>query len=275
VRAGKPASSTHNQLNYTQHKYAHKAYRRFGHPHRYRPITGSGRWSLLPPQNNEVDITTEILEALARQLLQRYGLICRELFELEHWTISWRLIYETLVRLEWRGEIRRGYFVKGLSGVQFALPQAADALTTYHQKKPDSPSSEQSSKHMILLNTCDPANLYGAASPLPLLHPLHHDWRLLRHPNNYLILKNGLPILAIEAKGSRLMPLRDLSIDEKHEALSLLPKLLDDPGGWRRIRSIKVEVWDNQPVRNSEIVAHLKEIGFRDEFKLMVMERQV
>ena len=104
---------------------------------------------------------------------------------------------------------------------------------------------------------------------------MHPEWRLLRHPNNYLILQNGLPILAIENKGTRLTPLRDLSAEEKIDALKLLPKLLDDPGGWRRIRSIKVEYWDDQPVRNSEIDGYLKELGFRDEFKAFVLERKL
>ncbi|MDZ7262880.1 MAG: hypothetical protein ONB05_12345, partial [candidate division KSB1 bacterium] len=239
---------------------------------RYRPVAGSGRWSLLPQPQGGGEATIEIL---ARQLLQRYGLICRELYSLEGWTIPWRLLYETLVRLEWRGEIRRGYFVKGFSGAQFALPQAADELMAYSQKKPGCLSPEDFSEQMLLINACDPVNLYGAASPLPLLHPLNPDWRFLRHPGNYLVLKNGLPVLAIEAKGSRLTPLRDLSAEEKREALSLLPQLLDDPGGLHRIRSLKVESWDGQPVRNSEIVEYLKEMGFRDEFKVMVLERGV
>jgi hypothetical protein len=88
-----------------------------------------------------------------------------------------------------------------------------------------------------------------------------------------LILKNGLPILAIESKGARLTPLRDLSSEEKKEVLNLLPQLLYDPAGWRRIRSIKVEFWDGQPIRNSEVADYLTELGFRDEFKVMVLER--
>ncbi len=198
-------------------------------------------------------------------------MICREIYELENFHIPWRSIYETLVRLEWRGEIRRGYFVKGFSGLQFAVPKAADEIMNLHQNKP---GYNGESNPLILINTSDPANLYGAASPLPLLHPMNPDWRLLRHPNNYLILKNGLPLLAIESKGARLTPLRNLSLEEIKEALNLLPQLLDDPAGWRRIRSIKVEFWDGDPVRNSESSDYLKKIGFRDEFKMMVLERE-
>jgi len=267
IRAGKPPFS----LNQFNEKFQQRSpYRRMGRTHRYRPVPGSGRWSLLPQPNDAENMKAELIEALTNQFLQRYGMICREIYELENWHIPWRLIYETLLRLEWRGEIRRGYFVKGFSGLQFALPKAADEMMNLPQNKPGYNTESDS---LILINSCDPANLYGAASPLPLLHPMNADWRLLRHPNNYLILKNGLPLLAIESKGARLTPLRDFTMDERNEALDLLPQLLDGPAGWRRIRSIKVEFWDGQPVRNSEIADYLKEIGFRDEFKMMVLER--
>jgi len=267
IRAGKPPFS----LDEFNEKIPQRSpYRRMGRTHRYRPVPGSGRWSLLPQPGDAKNIKPELIDALANQLLQRYGMVCREIYELENWHIPWRLIYDTLVRLEWRGEIKRGYFVKGFSGLQFALPKAADELMNLQQRKT---RNNDQSDSLILINSSDPANLYGAASPLPLLHPMHADWRLLRHPNNYLILKNGFPILAIEAKGARLTSLRDFSSDEIKNALDLLPQLLDDPAGWRRIRSIKVEFWNGQPVRISEVADYLKEIGFRDEFKAMVLEK--
>ncbi|MCU0643552.1 MAG: hypothetical protein MUC94_04770, partial [bacterium] len=265
IRAGKPPFSLHDRSDKMNRETIQK---RYGRTHRYRPVPGSGRWSLLPVPKDENILQSGIIEILARQLLLRYGMICREIYELETWQIPWR----EMVRLEWRGEIRRGYFVKGFSGMQFALPQAADELMTFHQKVPGY-SIAQNSDQMILINCCDPANFYGAASPLPVLHPLNSEWRLLRHPNNYLIIHQGIPILAIEAKGTRLTPLRDLSNDELRDALNLLPRLLDDPAGWRRIRSIKVELWNGQPIRNSMVVDILKEIGFRDDFKAMILEK--
>ncbi len=236
----------------------------------FRPGTGLGRWFLIPTKEIENKFNTKVLESVSRLLLQRYGLVCREFYELENLNIPWRLIYETLVRFEWRGEIRRGYFVKGLSGVQFAQPAAAEKLMSFQNIE----GKDVLSDSLILINSCDPANLYGAASPLPLLHPLHHDWRFYRHPNNFLVMKSGLPIIAIEANGKRLIPLKDLRREEKKETVSLIPQLFESHGGWRNIRSIKVELWDNKPVRNSDIAEYLKECGFRDEFRLMVLERK-
>ncbi len=263
IRAGKPA--TPHKLNAGEgvNPKIRWSQRRFS---RYHPTLTSGRWSLL----KELDPTVENNAGmLIHQLFRRYGLLCREIYEMEQWQFPWQTIYNALTQLEWRGEIRRGYFVKGLSGVQFALPEAADALFHHHRNK-DEDSTEPSP---ILMNSCDPSNLYGAASPLPLLHPLHAEWRLLRHPNNFLIFKNGLPILAIESKGIRLTPLRDLSADELKNAVTLLPQLLNDPANWRRIRSLKVEMWDGTPIRNSHIRPFLLELGFRDEFKALILEK--
>lgn len=269
IRAGKPPFSLDDRFDEIPRG---SNYRRYGRTHRYRPVPGSGRWSLLSAPNNENMRQHEFIEILARQILQRYGMVCREIYEMENWPIPWRAIYDILVRLEWRGEIRRGYFVTGFSGMQFALPQAADELMAIHQTSMARANREHSDQ-MILINTCDPANIYGAASPLSILHPMNSEWRLLRHPNNYLILDQGIPILAIEAKGARLTPLRDVSNAEFRDALHLLPRLLDDPAGWRRIRSIKVELWNGQPIRNAMIANILKEIGFRDDFKAMIIEK--
>ena len=67
-------------------------------------------------------------EMIARQWLERYGVVTRDWWRRERPPVSWRAIYRELRRLEYRGEIRRGYFVKGLGGAQFALPHAVERL---------------------------------------------------------------------------------------------------------------------------------------------------
>ncbi len=266
IRAGKPAVTTDP---HTGQFYSRRGRRGQRLTRRYRPLEAAGRWTALS-QNSEVK--SEQIEILTRQMLHRYGLLCREIYELEGWAVPWRTIYDHLIRLEWRGEIQRGYFVHGLSGLQFALPAAADELLSIqHQRS----SSSNPANEFILINSCDPANLYGAASPLQLIHPLISEWRFLRHPNNYLILKNSIPVIAIEARATRLTPLHALSNDDLFSALYLLPRLLDDPAGWRRFRILKIEQWNHRPVRNSEIADILKDIGFRDEYKQMILERKI
>ena len=92
--------------------------------------TWPGRWSLvstprvLGPAGDEAALG----EAIARQWLDRYGVVAREMWRRERPPVPWRPIYRELKRLEFRGDVRRGYFVRGLSGAQFALPEAVEAL---------------------------------------------------------------------------------------------------------------------------------------------------
>ncbi|MBN2093019.1 DEAD/DEAH box helicase [candidate division KSB1 bacterium] len=271
IRAGKPQTTTSHMSYFSQSSLTAKGLRQSKYSKRYRPSTYFGRWNLLPTPNS---INETYTEQLTRQLLNRYGLICREIFEIEQWQISWHNIYDMLIKLEWRGEIRRGYFIKGLSGVQFALPHAAELLMGSIPPIEKKLYTEDNDR-MILINTCDPVNLFGAASPVSIMHPLNSQWRLLRNPGNYIIFQNGSPVFAIEAKGSRLSTLKKLTHSEKLAVLNLLPKLLDDPAGLRRIRSVKIEYWNDQPVRNSEIFDDLKKLGFQDDYKAMVFNRLI
>ena len=102
--------------------------------------------------------------AQASLLLQRYGIVARELALLDPWLLPWRVLYEVLSRMELAGEVRRGYFVEGLSGAQFALPEAARLLQ-------DLALPSTAAAPVVLLHSLDPANLYGAGAPfdMPLL----------------------------------------------------------------------------------------------------------
>ncbi|MCI0462257.1 MAG: DEAD/DEAH box helicase, partial [Gemmataceae bacterium] len=84
-----------------------------------------GRWSLLPWGRPD---TEEHAVFRAEVLLQRYGIVARELALLDPAMPPWRVLYEVLSRMEWAGAVRRGYFAEGLSGAQFALPEAASLL---------------------------------------------------------------------------------------------------------------------------------------------------
>ncbi len=123
-----------------------------------------GRWSLvhrLGVWGREVPFE-ERLSRQARQLLQCYGVVTRQSLEGDSeggW--DWNTLYPQFQLMEMRGEVRRGYFVRGLPGVQFALPEAVERLREWTQQ--DAPGGEK----LVLLNACDPANLFGPASSAP------------------------------------------------------------------------------------------------------------
>ncbi len=122
-----------------------------------------GRWSLLRGDEAARISKDQAIEAFARQLLRRYGVIVRELLARENRAPSWRELTSIYRRLEARGEIRGGRFVAGLVGEQFALPEAVDALRAVRRK--------QDEAETIVVNAADPLNLVGILLPGSRLSP--------------------------------------------------------------------------------------------------------
>jgi len=131
--------------------------RRSGHGHgrTTRPRHSAGRWSLLYPV--ESDDRTSALEATCKMLLNRYGVVFREVLTREAILPRWREVLLALRRLEDRGEIRGGRFVSGFLGEQFALPVAVESLRATRD--------QQSSGDTITISAADPLNLVGIIVP--------------------------------------------------------------------------------------------------------------
>jgi len=91
--------------------------------HRARPRSSSGRWTILDSTSEQIDA-----DSFARRLLQRWGVVFRDVAARETLAPRWREILIALRRLESRGDIRGGRFVAGYTGEQFALPEAIEAL---------------------------------------------------------------------------------------------------------------------------------------------------
>jgi ATP-dependent Lhr-like helicase len=89
-----------------------------------------GRWSLVRRGGNLGPVPSDEDHArrIAHYWLHRYGVVSRECWRRERPPVHWRSIYRELKRMEFRGEVRRGYFVQGLGGAQFVLPQAVELL---------------------------------------------------------------------------------------------------------------------------------------------------
>ena len=112
----------------------------------------AGRWSLIPPVE-AVDDREALAEAVADQLLQRWGVVFRDLAVYEDMPLPWRDLQWALRRFEDRGLVRGGRFVAGFSGEQYALPAAVEGLADIRRR----PRSGE----RITINACDPLNLTG------------------------------------------------------------------------------------------------------------------
>ncbi|OJW26089.1 MAG: hypothetical protein BGO49_09085 [Planctomycetales bacterium 71-10] len=190
-------------------------------------------------------------------LFGRYGVLARETVGMDPWAPPWAELYPHLARLELRGEIRRGYFVEGLSGVQYATEEAAEGLAALA-------SGAGRDDAEVFLAASDPANLYGSGAPLdvPLLEG--GTARLLRSPGNFLVLRGGRPVLILEAYGKRLTGLASAS---KVELDAALARVLDLASADRRV--FKVESYNGQPTLSSPAAGRLAELGFVRDYPAM------
>ena len=125
-----------------------------------------GRWSLLIPPNTESPTSTERQTALATQLIERYGVLTREMVASEGVVGGFSGIYPILKAMEEAGRIRRGYFVAGLGAAQFAAAGAEDRLRDSDRIAEPDPDDDEEDGIMILAAT-DPANPYGSALRWP------------------------------------------------------------------------------------------------------------
>ena len=173
----------------------------------------TGRWSLVRRRGTlGPDLPEEErAERIARQWLTRYGIVSREWWRRERPPVSWRSIYRELKRLEFRGEVRRGYFVKGLGGAQFALPDAVEWLRTVA-------SEDQSTGGFTVMAASDPANVYNLPLELVDRDPLSRP----RGSGALLVMRGGRVAIAVEGRGRRFTVADWLSPEEITEAKKAL-----------------------------------------------------
>src|SRR6185369_12946400 len=122
-----------------------------------------GRWSLVMPSNIN---PTERANALAHQLLARYGVVTRETAPAENVSGGFSAVYPVLKAMEEAGRIRRGYFVAGLGASQFASAGAIDLLRSFRDESDD--------PETVMLASTDPANPYGALVKWPAPGPMRN-----------------------------------------------------------------------------------------------------
>jgi ATP-dependent Lhr-like helicase len=152
----------------------------------------AGRWVRLGTQASGLQhaggMRTELLEAVALKLLQRYGVLFRRILDREAMNLPWRDLLRALRRLEARGEIRGGRFIGGFTGEQFALPDAVQLLRSIRRTAADG--------SLISVSAADPLNLLGIILPTGRLSP---------SASNRVLYRDGVPIALIEAKEIRFL----------------------------------------------------------------------
>lgn len=222
----------------------------------YREVPGwTGRWSLVRTNGlmGEAGGDGERARAQAGLMLERYGIVARE-FHAREDLLPWGMIAHELTRMELKGEIRRGYFIEGLSGMQFGLPEAVEELRRIR--------SEGHREGVVLLNSCDPANLYGPGVEIASGGSGGTTLRVVRSPGAYIAFDGGTPFLLFESYGARIRSIGDPPPEAVHRGLELFVSLLRLPEHLRPFREIVVEYCNEKRPLESPLGAELRTLGF-------------
>jgi ATP-dependent Lhr-like helicase len=215
----------------------------------------SGRWSMTdhPGIRGEELGDDERVRHQVDQLLDRYGIVARELHRREN-LLSWPILASELQHREMLGLIRRGYFVEGLAGMQYALPAAVEMLRSLQRKMADP-------DEVIVLNACDPANPYGSGVPLPASDSAGQT-RLQRTPGTYLVIRNGVPRTLLENFGARAWSLGEPDWEAMKEGYRYIQRLMLPSSAGRKLRKAVIEYVDGERPAGSSVEALLRDLGF-------------
>ena len=187
--------------------------------------------------------------ALAELLLERQGIVTRDGVRGEGIPGGYGAVYSELKDLETIGACRRGYFVEGLGGAQFALPGAVERLRELRAGHGEGDDPEP-----LVLAAADPAQPYGAALPWPK----RAGARAARVAGAQVVLLGGEAALFVERGGRTLVPLREPDEEWLRPAVAALVEYVR-AGGAKRLA---VERFDGRPVTETEIMPLLVEAGF-------------
>ncbi len=164
-------------------------------------IDRAGRWSPLESRTEVSEVERwAAVEAQARAILVRYGVVGRKVIEREALLAPWRDLLRVLRRMEARGEVRGGYFVNGMSGEQYALPEAL-ALLRRHREAPETPV-------YVALSAADPLNFTGSIIP---------GERIPAIATHRILFRDALPVAVYDGRAMRVLD--DLTLSPEVERL--------------------------------------------------------
>jgi ATP-dependent helicase Lhr and Lhr-like helicase len=220
---------------------------RLGPPH------AQGRWSSTRALLQPAPAPTERAHALARQLLERHGVLTREALRAEAVTGGFSAVYPVLKALEEAGQVRRGYVIAGLGATQFAAAGAIDRLRGYREPREHEPE-------VVLLAATDPAQPYGAALAWPA-----SEGRPARSAGTFVVLVDGTPAAYVERGGRGLV-----TFDHPVAAAQWLPALRDLVAGGR-LRKLEIVKVDGVPIHDTPWAAHLEAVGFTPGYRGLLL----
>ncbi|MCX6469975.1 MAG: ATP-dependent helicase [Corynebacteriales bacterium] len=219
---------------------------------RTTPPTVAGRWFAMP---GRIDDATVAVHGTCEQLLERYGVVTKGSVTGEEVPGGFARVYKALSGFEDSGKVRRGYYIDGLGGAQFAAVGTVDALrehsvdTTDDRSEPPVP---------VVLASTDPANPFGAALPWPESTQTEGSGhRPGRKPGALVVIVDGHLTLFVERGGKTVLTFGDAP-DRVAPAAAALAEVVRSG----RVSKLQIERVDGEAVHGTEIAAAFVESGF-------------
>ncbi len=207
----------------------------------------------------------EQAERQAGLLLRRHGILAKEHYRREQGLLPWFEIFKVLRRLEWQGEIRRGYFVEGLSGMQFALPEALTLLQKTQSQ------SGRSAATPVLLSSMDPALPFGSGFDWALQDTQDEKIRVVRGAGNHFVFLGSTPVFYSENYATRLWQLSQLPHTDIDSCVDIFKSFLQLPALFRPRKKIEIHEINRQAAAENELSKVFLRRGFEIAAKKLVL----
>jgi ATP-dependent Lhr-like helicase len=237
---------------------------------RGRVITTPGRWSLVRQLSTLTPSPPERAHRLALALLDRHGLISREVAATESLPDGYPPVHAVLRAMEDGGKVRRGYFVDGLGGMQFAHPAALEQLRAASTAHPErslraTRGGEVEGRDALILAASDPASPWGAALPWPG-RPDEGATGARRTSGALVVIHMGEPVLWLDKGGRRAVTFPAAS---DPDAIAAASRAL---AARRNGRFLRIETIDGTPANTSPLSPSLRAAGFYPDLRGLVSE---
>ena len=235
-----------------------------------QPGGAAGRWSsvasVLAPRGEAIS-DTQRAHARAGVLLERYGVLAREAFAQESWRGGFGGVYPVLRAMEEAGKLRRGHFVEGYQGAQFAYAGAVDRLRAARDSVTSLASSAPHAGSLLVLAASDPAVPFGTLLPWPA--PTSPLARPRRSVGARVALADGRLVAFIERGARKLWTFRDAHAAPPEFVARALRGLFAD----RSVSVLRLEEIDGAPAAESPLAEALVRGGFRRGYRGLELER--
>ena len=220
-----------------------------------------GRWSLRSASRGPLPPLAERAAALARSLLERHGVVTRDVVVSEGIAGGFSAVYPVFREMEARAQARRGYFVAGAGALQFALPGADDRLRAHR---------EDEGAIARVLSATDPANPYGASLPWPA----RDGARMGRAAGASVVLASGALVGFLARGGESLLTFLPEDEPARGRAASALARALADHVDRRPERGVLIATIDGAPPTRGPVLHAFLDAGFVDGAKGLARRRR-